>query len=77
MVGADTFTVAARQVEEMLSWRKAGAWDRAILAVGGITSLERARHLLREGADATFVATAALFDPLFAVRFRESFASAA
>ena len=37
VVGAQTFAVASRQVEEMLAWRKAGAWDRAILAVGGIS----------------------------------------
>ena len=72
VVGADTFAVAARQVEEMLAWRKAGAWDRAILAVGGITTVERALHLLHEGADVSMVATAALIDPLFASRFREA-----
>jgi len=55
----------------MLSWRKAGAWDRAILGVGGITTVERADHLLREGADAALIATTALFDPLFAIRFRQ------
>ena len=72
VVGADTFPVCSRQVAEMLAWRKAGAWDRAILAVGGITSVERADAVLREGADAALVATAALFDPLFAMRFRQS-----
>ncbi len=72
VVGADTFPVASRQVEEMISWRKAGAWDRAILAVGGLTTVERARQVLREGADAALVVTAALFDPQFAVRFRQA-----
>src|SRR5439155_22355195 len=62
VVGAQTFTVASRQVEEMLAWRKAGAWDRAILAVGGICTVERAQDVLREGADAALVATAALLD---------------
>ena len=76
IVGADTWPLASRQVEEMLSWRKAGAWDRAVLAVGGITTPERADHLLREGADAALIATAALFDPLFAVRFRQLRAAA-
>jgi len=71
IVGAQTFTVASRQVAEMLAWRKAGAWDRAVLAVGGISTVERARDVLREGADAVLVATAALFDPLFAARFRQ------
>jgi dihydroorotate dehydrogenase len=71
IVGADTWPLASRQVEEMLSWRKAGAWDRVILAVGGITTPERADHLIREGADAALIATAAIFDPLFAVRFRQ------
>jgi dihydroorotate dehydrogenase len=71
VVGAQTFAVASRQIAEMLAWRKAGAWDRAILAVGGISTVERARDVLREGADAVLVATAALFDPLFAVRFRQ------
>jgi 2,4-dienoyl-CoA reductase-like NADH-dependent reductase (Old Yellow Enzyme family) len=72
IVGADTFAVCARQVEEMLAWRKAGAWDRTILGVGGITTVERALHLLHEGADAALVATAALVDPLFAVKYREA-----
>src|SRR4030095_13005139 len=76
IVGAQTFEVAARQVAEMLAWRKAGAWDRAILAVGGISTAERAHDLLREGADAVLVATAALFDPLLAVRFRQTRATA-
>ena len=76
VVGAQTFAVASRQVEELLVWRKAGAWDRAILAVGGISTVERARDVLREGADAALVATAALFDPLFAARFRQIRATA-
>jgi 2,4-dienoyl-CoA reductase-like NADH-dependent reductase (Old Yellow Enzyme family) len=72
VVGAQTFAVASRQVEEMLAWRKAGTWDRAILAVGGISTVERAQDVLREGPDAALVATAALFDPLFAARFRQT-----
>lgn len=76
IVGADTFPAASRQIAEMLVWRRAGCWDRAVLAVGGITTAERAHTLLREGADAVLVATAALYAPLFAVRFREQRASA-
>jgi len=76
IVGAQTFEVASRQVEELLAWRKAGAWDRAILAVGGISTVERATWLLREGADAALVATAALFDPLIATRFRQVLSTA-
>jgi len=76
IVGARTFEVASRQVEELLAWRKAGAWDRAILAVGGISTVERATWLLREGADAALVATAALFDPLIATRFRQVLSTA-
>lgn len=72
VVGAATFPVASRQVEEMLAWRKAGAWPHAVLAVGGISTVERVRHVLREGADAALVATAALYDPLLAVRFRQA-----
>ena len=70
IVGASTYQVCARQVEEMIAWRKAGAWDHAILAIGGITTVERARDLLAEGASAALVDTAAIFDPLFAVQFR-------
>lgn len=77
VVGADTFGACSRQVGEMLAWRKAGAWDRAVIAVGGVTTVERAHWLLREGADAVLVATAALFDPRFAMRFRQTRASAA
>jgi len=76
IVGGDTFEAASRQVLEMLAWRRAGCWDRAVLAVGGISTIERADQLLREGADAALLATAALWDPLFAVRFRQERASA-
>ena len=58
------------QVQELIAWRKAGAWDRTILAVGGITTVERARELLDAGAQASMVATAALVDPLVGARFR-------
>lgn len=76
VVGAQTFPACSRQVEEMLAWRKAGEWPHAVLAVGGISTVERAHHLLREGANAVLVATAALQDPLFAVRFRQSVTAA-
>ena len=76
VVGADIFPIASRQAEEMLAWRRAGAWDRAVLAVGGISTVERAQDLVREGVDAALVATAALFDPLLAVRFRQVRATA-
>jgi dihydroorotate dehydrogenase (NAD+) catalytic subunit len=72
VLGASTYPVCARQVEEMIAWRKAGAWDHAILAIGGITTIDRARELLLEGATAAMVDTAALYDPLFAVRFRQT-----
>lgn len=77
IVGADVFPVASRQIAEMLAWRKAGAWDRAILAVGGISTVERAQAILQDGADAVLVATAALYDPRFAARFRAARVSAA
>jgi dihydroorotate dehydrogenase (NAD+) catalytic subunit len=76
IVGGDTFPAAFRQVAELLAWRKAGCWDRAVLAVGGITTVPRAHETLREGADAVLVATAALYDPLFAVKFRQLRATA-
>ena len=47
-----------------------------MLAAGGISTVERAQYLVREGADAALVATAALFDPLLAVRFRQVRATA-
>lgn len=72
VVGAATYPVCSRQVEEMLAWRRAGEWPHAVLAVGGITTVERARHLLQEGANVALVATAALFDPSFAIRFRQA-----
>ena len=72
VLGASTYPVCSRQVEEMVAWRKAGAWDHAILAIGGITTVERARDLLAEGASVALVDTAALFDPLFGVRFRQT-----
>ncbi|HET8578699.1 MAG TPA: hypothetical protein VFO18_16505 [Methylomirabilota bacterium] len=68
--GADVYDYCRVQMEELLAWRKAGAWSRAILAVGGISTVERARAALAAGADAVMVASAALVDPLLAVRFR-------
>lgn len=58
------------QVEELIAWRKAGAWNRTILAVGGLTTVERIHAVLRAGADAAMVATAALLDPLIGARSR-------
>jgi len=77
VVGADTYAACSRQVEEAIAWRKAGDWHRAILATGGITSVERARASLREGADAVLVSTGALTDPLLAFQFRRALQSAA
>ena len=68
--GAAIWDQCRVQVEELCAWRKAGAWNRAILAVGGITTVERAREALATGAHAAMVATVALADPLFAARFR-------
>jgi dihydroorotate dehydrogenase (NAD+) catalytic subunit len=71
VVGAGIYDACRIQFEELIAWRKAGAWDRRILAVGGITTGARARTLLEAGASAALVATAALADPLFAARFRQ------
>jgi dihydroorotate dehydrogenase len=67
--GAGIFEHSLIQIEELLAWRKAGAWSRVILAVGGITTVERAQAALAAGAEAAMVATAALADPLIAARF--------
>jgi len=69
IVGADVYASCQVQVEELLAWRKAGAWNRAVLAVGGLSTTERLRHALAAGADAAMVATAAVVDPLIAARF--------
>ena len=68
VVGAAVFEHALMQIDELVAWRKAGAWNRTLLAVGGITTPERARATLAAGADAVMVATAALTDPLIAAR---------
>jgi dihydroorotate dehydrogenase (NAD+) catalytic subunit len=77
VVGAATYPVAYRHISEMLAWRRAGEWPHAVLAVGGISTTARAHQLLREGANAVLVATAALDDPLFAARFRQTVATSA
>jgi len=69
LAGAGVHGPCQIQVDELLAWRKAGAWSRAILAVGGLTTVERVRHALVAGADAAMVATAALLDPLIAARW--------
>ncbi len=68
--GAAVWDTCRIQVAELCAWRKAGAWNKVILAVGGITTVERAREALALGANAAMVATAALVDPLLAARFR-------
>ena len=68
IAGAGIYSQCRVQVEELLAWRKAGAWSRAILAVGGLTTVERVRDTRASGADAAMVATAALVDPLIATR---------
>jgi dihydroorotate dehydrogenase len=70
VVGAAIHDYCRMQVDELIAWRKAGAWERVILAVGGITSVGRIREILADGADAALVATAALADPLIGARFR-------
>jgi dihydroorotate dehydrogenase len=70
--GAAVYDQCHVQVQELIAWRKAGAWGRTILAVGGITTVERARQTLAAGAEAAMIATAALVDPLFAARFRRA-----
>jgi dihydroorotate dehydrogenase (NAD+) catalytic subunit len=77
VIGPDTFTLCSRQVEEGIAWRKAGAWQRALLALGGIASADQVRRTLRIGADVALVDTAALVDPLFAIRVRGTLATAA
>ena len=68
--GAATWDSCRIQVAELCAWRKAGAWNKVILALGGITSVERAYEALALGANAAMLATAALVDPLVAARFR-------
>jgi dihydroorotate dehydrogenase (NAD+) catalytic subunit len=68
LVGAGIYAQCQVQVDELLAWRKAGAWNRAILAMGGLTTVERVRHALASGADLALVGTAALTDPLIAAR---------
>ena len=70
VAGSQVWDHCRVQVQELMAWRKAGAWDRAILAVGGITSVERAQQSLAAGAQAAMIATAALVDPLIGARFR-------
>ncbi len=77
VIGWDTYDACTLQVGEAVAWRKAGEWQRAILAVGGVTSIERAQRSLRDGADAVLVDTVALAEPLFAYRFRNALQTAA
>ena len=70
VVGGAVFEHALMQVDELIAWRKAGAWNRAIIGVGGITTVDRAQAVLAAGADAALVATAALADPLIGARYR-------
>jgi len=68
--GAEVYEHCRVQVQELLAWRRAGAWDRAVLAIGGLSTTERIADALAAGASAAMVATAALADPLLAARYR-------
>jgi dihydroorotate dehydrogenase (NAD+) catalytic subunit len=70
VVGGTVHGYCRMQVDELIAWRKAGAWERVILAVGGITSVGRIREVLADGADGALVASAAFADPLIGARFR-------
>jgi dihydroorotate dehydrogenase len=70
--GAEVYEHCRVQVHELLAWRRAGAWDRAVLAVGGLTTVERIADALAAGASTAMVATGALADPLLGARFRAS-----
>jgi dihydroorotate dehydrogenase (NAD+) catalytic subunit len=72
VVGAGVYEQCHVQLEELLAWRKAGAWNRVILSVGGLTTAERVARAIEVGADAAMVATAALVDPLIATRVSAS-----
>ena len=69
VMGGGVYPQCQIQVEEMLAWRRAGAWNRAILAVGGLGSVKRLQDALASGADAAMVATAAMVDPLIAAHY--------
>jgi dihydroorotate dehydrogenase len=68
--GADVYEHSRVQVDELLAWRRAGAWSRVIFAEGGLTTPERVTAALAAGADAVLVGTAALANPLIAARSR-------
>jgi dihydroorotate dehydrogenase (NAD+) catalytic subunit len=68
--GAAVYEHCRVQVDELLAWRRAGAWSRVIFAEGGIATPARVRAALATGADAVLVGTAALADPLIAARSR-------
>jgi dihydroorotate dehydrogenase (NAD+) catalytic subunit len=70
IAGGQVYEHCRVQVHELLAWRRAGAWDRVVLAVGGITTTERIRETLEGGATAAMLATGALADPLLAARYR-------
>ena len=72
VVGAGAHAHCQAQVEELLAWRRAGAWSRVVLAVGGLTTVDRLHGALAAGADAAMVATAALADPLICARFMQA-----
>jgi dihydroorotate dehydrogenase len=69
-VGAAIYPHAHLQLQELVAWRKAGAWSHAILGGGGLTTPARVATVLADGADLAMVGTAALTDPLIALRPR-------
>jgi len=70
IAGGEVYEHCRVQVHELLAWRRAGAWDRAVLALGGVTTSERIRETLESGASAAMVASGALTDSLLAGRYR-------
>ena len=68
--GEGTREASLNAVREALAARKAVGRDIEVWAVGGLSTPEDLRAARAMGADVALVATAAMFDPLLAVRAR-------
>jgi dihydroorotate dehydrogenase len=65
--GDGTRGASLAAVREVLAARTALGLDIGVWAVGGLSTPEDLRGAAALGADATLVATAAMFDPLLAI----------
>jgi uncharacterized protein YggL (DUF469 family) len=68
--GPSLFDLTISSVRKAVEIRNREKLDLAIIASGGVTSVDQIKQVVSSGADLLFVTTAAIYDPLLAIKAR-------